>query len=185
MHLTLHYSSTGDTAAVACDEFEWRGTLYTTSGTPTYTTTNAAGCDSTITLSLTINYSTDVTLEETATNSFVWHGDTLTESGTYTYNGITEAGCDSTVTLVLTIEYVGIDDVAGTDVRLYPNPTRGIVTIEADAVVEVEVYDLVGRKVAVYENTNRVDFTMFEAGTYTLRIRHAGGTTLKRVVSMR
>ena len=185
LHLTLHYSSTGDTAAVACDEFEWRGTLYTTSGTPTYTTTNAAGCDSTITLSLTINYSTDVTLEETATNSFVWHGDTLTESGTYTYNGITEAGCDSTVTLVLTIEYVGIDDVAGTNVRLYPNPTRGIVTIEADAVVEVEVYDLVGRKVAVYENTNRVDFTMFEAGTYTLRIRHAGGTTLKRVVSMR
>ncbi len=185
LHLTVNYSSTGDTAAVACDEFEWRGTLYTTSGTPTFTATNAAGCDSTVTLSLTINYSTDVTLEETATNSFVWHGDTLTESGTYTYNGITEAGCDSTVTLVLTIEYVGIGDVAGTNVRLYPNPTRGVVTIEADAVVEVEVYDLVGRKVAVYENTNRVDFTPFDAGTYTLRIRHAGGTTLKRVVRTR
>jgi len=41
---------------IACDTFEWNGTTYDTSGRYTWSTTNAVGCDSSVTLNLTINY---------------------------------------------------------------------------------------------------------------------------------
>ena len=183
LHLTVNHSTTADTMAVACDSYEWHGTVYTAStDEATFVTTNAAGCDSTTTLHLTVNYSAEVTIVDSAQNSYVWNGDTLTESGTYTYSTTTFEGCDSTVTLVLTIEAVGIDDVATVNVYLYPNPTRDYVTIVADEVISVEVFDVVGRKVATYANTNRIDLSALEFGNYTLRIRHAHGTSLRRVV---
>ena len=66
MHLTVKQNTTGDTAAVAFDRFAWYGTTYTASGTPTHVLTNAAGCDSTVTLALTIleGYATDPTFGE-------------------------------------------------------------------------------------------------------------------------
>jgi SprB repeat/Secretion system C-terminal sorting domain/Bacterial protein of unknown function (DUF839) len=39
----------------ACGSYAWNGQTYSTSGTYTFTTTNAAGCDSTATLVLTVN----------------------------------------------------------------------------------------------------------------------------------
>ena len=38
--------------------YVWNGTSYSTAGTYTYTTTNAAGCDSIATLILTVNQAT-------------------------------------------------------------------------------------------------------------------------------
>ena len=46
----------GDTTATACESFAWHGTTYTESAAPTYTLTNAAGCDSIVTLRLTIEH---------------------------------------------------------------------------------------------------------------------------------
>ena len=64
--LTINYSNTGDTAAVAFDQFTWYGSTYTASGSATHVLTNAVGCDSTVTLTLTIleGYSTDATYGE-------------------------------------------------------------------------------------------------------------------------
>jgi hypothetical protein len=167
----------------ACDAYEWYGTTYPTrTDAATHVSTNAAGCDSTVTLHLTVNYSAEVTIVDSAQNSYVWNGDTLTESGTYTYSTTTVEGCDSTVTLVLTITSVGVDDVAAVNVYIYPNPTRDYVTIVADEIISIEVFDVVGRKVATYANTNRIDLSAFDSGSYTLRIRHAYGSTLRRVV---
>lgn len=47
-------NTSSSTAVTACGSYVWNGTTYTTSGTYTYTTTNAAGCDSIASLSLTI-----------------------------------------------------------------------------------------------------------------------------------
>ena len=183
LNLTINNSTIGDTVATACDNFTWYGTVYSASTeTPTHTLANVAGCDSTVTLHLTVNYSAEVMVNDTAERSYTWHGNTYTESGTYTWNATTEAGCDSTVTLVLVIENVGIDEVGNAPVRVYPNPTRGIVTIEADNVTSIEVFDMVGHLVATYKDTDKIDFSVFSAGSYTLRIRHAGGVTLKRVI---
>lgn len=77
------------------------------------------------------------------------------------------------------ITAVGIDDVATVNVYLYPNPTRDYVTIVADEVITVEVFDVVGRKVATYANTNRIDLSALEFGNNTLRIRHAHRRVVK------
>ena len=46
----------------------------------------------------------------------------------------------------------------------------------------VEVLDLVGRRVALFENTNTLDLTNLAAGTYTLRITMPEGVELRKVV---
>ncbi|MAR39097.1 MAG: hypothetical protein CMD22_00150, partial [Flavobacteriales bacterium] len=48
--ICLCVPTTSTSSASACDNYTWNGTVYTTSGTYTYVTTNAAGCDSTATL---------------------------------------------------------------------------------------------------------------------------------------
>ena len=57
LNLTINNSSSSEDDVTACDSFDWNGVTYTESGTYTFATTNAVGCDSTATLNLTINNS--------------------------------------------------------------------------------------------------------------------------------
>ena len=113
LHLTINHSTAGDTVAVTCDSFTWHGTTYSAStSTPTFTSTNAAGCDSTTTLHLTINHGTAGDTVAVACDSFAWRGTTYTSStSTPTYVGANAAGCDSTTTLHLTINHGSRDTV--------------------------------------------------------------------------
>ena len=103
MNLTINNASTSTTDVTACDSYDWNGTTYTNSGTYTFVTTNASGCDSTATLNLTINNSSSSTTDVTACDSYDWNGTTYTNSGTYTFVTTNASGCDSTATLNLTI----------------------------------------------------------------------------------
>ena len=47
-----------------CDSYDWNGETYTASGTYTFETTNAVGCDSIATLNLTINNTDSITVNE-------------------------------------------------------------------------------------------------------------------------
>jgi len=101
----LGIQSTGDTTVVACSSFSWHGNLYTSStDLPTYTTINALGFDSVVTLHLTINQPTSSDTFVTACNSFVWHNQTFTSSdNTATFTTTNAVNCDSMVHLNLTI----------------------------------------------------------------------------------
>ncbi|HNS13001.1 MAG TPA: T9SS type A sorting domain-containing protein, partial [Bacteroidia bacterium] len=85
--------------------YTWNGTTYTMSGTYTYSTTNAAGCDSTATLNLTIRNSSSSSQTDSACVSYFWpiDGNNYTMSGTYTHVEINGVGCTHTYTLNLTI----------------------------------------------------------------------------------
>ncbi|MDC0100630.1 T9SS type A sorting domain-containing protein [Crocinitomicaceae bacterium] len=100
----------------ACDSYTWiDGNTYTVSNnTAMWTETNAAGCDSVVTLDLTINYSNTGTDVITACDSYTWvDGNTYTATNnTATWTETNVAGCDSLVTLDLTINYSN----TGTDV---------------------------------------------------------------------
>ncbi len=89
--------------ATACDSYLWYGDTLTQSGEYTHTITNAAGCDSIVTLHLTIHYGTHNAQTESACDSFAWHGTTYTQSGAYTYAYTNADGCASVDTLYLTI----------------------------------------------------------------------------------
>ena len=84
LDLTINNSTSSTDTHVACDEFMWfcDGNTYTASNnTATYVYTNAAGCDSTVTLDLTINNSTSNTTTATACDTYTWAVD-----GDYLHN---------------------------------------------------------------------------------------------------
>ena len=133
LHLTINKSTTGVDVHEACDHFTWiDGVRYTeNNNTATYVLTNAAGCDSVVTLNLTIKNSLSSIDEQVACNEYTWiNGITYTESTNEPVFTLTsENGCDSVVTLHLTInkstegvdehtacgEYTWIDGVTYTE----------------------------------------------------------------------
>lgn len=109
LHLTVNQPTTGDTTAVICANelpYLWHGHTLTQAGTATYTTTNVAGCDSVVTLTLVVNEPTTGDTTAVICSSelpYLWHGQTLTAAGTATYTTTNVAGCDSVVTLTLVV----------------------------------------------------------------------------------
>ena len=118
LDLTVHYSTTGDTTAVVCDSFNWydHTNLTSSSNTLTHLFTNAAGCDSTVTLDLTVNYSTIGDTTAVVCDNFNWYDHTNLTSSTNTLTHLFPAGnqwnCDSTLTLHLTVHYSTTGDTA-------------------------------------------------------------------------
>ncbi len=112
LDLTVNYSNSGTDMITACDSITWiDGITYTTSNNlATFVLTNAAGCDSTVTLDLTVNYSNTGTAVIAACDTFTWiNGVTYTESSNgATYVLTNAAGCDSTVTLNLAINSMDV-----------------------------------------------------------------------------
>ena len=107
---TVRLSSSSSSNATACESYLWNGVTYTSSGTYTFTTTNAVGCDSVATLVLTINQPTASTQNTTICTTalpYSWNGSTYTASGNYTKTFVNAKGCDSIATLSLTVNYCG------------------------------------------------------------------------------
>jgi len=108
VHLDLNIlnSSSATDIQSACDSYTWiDGNTYTESNnSATHTLSNAAGCDSLVTLNLTIN-SNATTDEQSACDSYTWiDGMTYTSNNNNATQVLTNiAGCDSVVTLNLTL----------------------------------------------------------------------------------
>ena len=109
LDLSIDFPSSGTDTIIACDSYTWiNGSTYIFSNnSATHTLTNAAGCDSVVTLDLTIKYGTTGTDVITSCDSYSWiDGVTYTTSNNLATHTLTNAvGCDSVVTLDLTINY--------------------------------------------------------------------------------
>ncbi|PHR49024.1 MAG: hypothetical protein COA32_02975 [Fluviicola sp.] len=107
LNLTINQPSMGIDVITECEEYTWiDGNTYTSSNnTATHTLTNAAGCDSLVTLNLTINQPSMGTDVITECEEYKWiDGNTYTSSNnTATYTLTNTVGCDSIITLDLTI----------------------------------------------------------------------------------
>ena len=106
LHLTIRHASVGDNDTTVCRNdlpLVWEDSTWTDAGVKTKILTNAAGCDSVITLTLSVNEPTADDTAAVACTSFTWYGTTYTNSGSYTHMLTNAAGCDSTLTLQLTI----------------------------------------------------------------------------------
>jgi len=125
---SCNYPTSNNTTQTSCDSYTWSvdGTTYTTSGTYTYLTTNAAGCDSVVTLDLTVNYSTTSTDNQVACGSYTWDGAAYTASGAYTNTYTNVAGCDSVHTLGLTILPIPISNIYQNNSNLSVIPNSGL-----------------------------------------------------------
>jgi hypothetical protein len=116
--LTINNSETEDFTVTECDTYTWHGEPYTESGTYTYTTTTAQGCERVETLYLTINETLEADYFVTVCDNelpFVWHGTEYYTMGDYpvVIEGATEQGCDSIVILKLSISEAPVIEVTG------------------------------------------------------------------------
>src|SRR6185436_19350352 len=109
LNVTLASLVTRNIDSTVCSNaipFVWNGQNVTGAGTYTYTTTGAAGCDSTTTLNVTLASLVTRNIDSTVCSNaipFVWNGQNVTGAGTYTYTTTGSAGCDSTTTLNVTL----------------------------------------------------------------------------------
>jgi hypothetical protein len=62
------------------------------------------------------------------------------------------------------------------DANIYPNPTNGLVQIEAEngQPVDVRIYQPDGRELANFSQVTQIDLSNFNSGTYLLQIRQQG-----------
>lgn len=120
----------------ACGEFTWvDGNTYSESNdSAVYVTTNAAGCDSIVTLNLTINQPSVVTDVVKACDLFTWgNGVTYTENNDTATLVLTNIhGCDSIVTLSLTIDQLQI--------LQDPTDQTAVLTAGAEFTVDVSTF---------------------------------------------
>lgn len=101
------------------------GAVYTTTGNYMDTISNAAGCDSLISIDLTVNMPTSATDSIVACDSLTWI-DGLTyiaSNNSATHTLMNAAGCDSVVTLNLTINSSPVNTVTQVDNTLTADAT--------------------------------------------------------------
>ena len=178
-----------------CGPYTWdvNGKTYSKSGVKTFKYTTNDGCIHRDTLTLTVGYDQSSHVYVTNCGPYTWdvNGKTYNKSGTKTYKGTTPEGCISRDTLTLTV--INCDGSNNPDnnaqlstlnaqLSLYPNPTTGVVKIDAAEVERVEVVDLVGRRVALFENSRTIDLSNLADGTYALRITLPDAVVIKKVV---
>lgn len=69
------------------------------------------------------------------------------------------------------------------DITIYPNPTHGIVNINSNHTIDiVEVYSILGHKVATFNNSSLLDVSPLKSGVYLLKIIVQGKIRTKKIV---
>jgi len=127
---------------------------------------------------------------QTVSASYTWHGNTYTESGNYPWLGLLATHCDSLEVLHLTVGNVGIDNpstVQEETMRLYPNPTTGVVNVQFtnhnSPITYIQVFDIYGKLVGVVETCHgaslqtgtgasaqtKIDLSRYANGVYFIK----------------
>ena len=76
----------------------------------------------------------------------------------------------------------GIEDMSALGIVVYPNPTKDIITIETRLQIEVELCDVMGKKVIQEKNIRRLDLSNLPNGLYNLTILYKDKRYNKKVV---
>ena len=187
LHLTIHHSYAAEETVADCDTLYWRDNAYIATTDTTERLTTAAGCDSNTSYHLIVNHSVlDIIFDTTIPESYTWNDSVYTTSGIYTQVFTTEQGCDSIVMLMLTIINGGPQGIETPStietVKVYPNPTNGWFTVNADGLLKVDVIDNAGRMVDSFSGTNQFDLSRLPTGNYLLRIKLQSGYVTCRIV---
>ena len=187
LHLTIHHSYAAEETFSDCDTLYWRDNTYIATIDTTERLTTADGCDSITSYHLVVNHSVlDIIFDTTTSETYTWNDSVYTTSGIYTQVFSTEQGCDSVVMLMLTIINGGPQGIETPStietVKVYPNPTNGWFTVNADGLLKVDVIDNAGRLVETFSGTNKFDLSHLPTGNYLLHIKLQSGFVTCRIV---
>lgn len=203
-NLIILDDSYGTDIQTACDAFTWidGNTYLSNNNSSTYTIINGAanGCDSIVTLNLTfssinlaVSGSTDTLISNADTNAqFQWldcdngYFPIINENnavflpqtdGSYAVE-ITQYNCIDT-TLCFDVIGTWIDENAGIDISISPNPTEGVVKVNSSH--QLDSYHLTnsfGILMDFKKNIDNhfiIDISGFSSGTYYLKIEGSNG----------
>lgn len=179
-----------------------------TSGTYTVTAT-ANGCGSPVSIARTVTvnsipFTPTVTqsgsvLTSSASTGNQWYKNnaiipgataknyTVTSSGTYKAV-VTINNCSSLPSNSVNMTIAGLgEDMAGLDVKVYPNPSNGLYNIELPQgkVHELTVTDLTGKVISnqkVNSKTIELDLQKSAKGIYILKLQSEGKTAIRKLV---
>ena len=85
------------------------------------------------------------------------------------------------------ISNVSVDESLLSCVKLYPNPTSGQLSVEAEAMTSISVYDLVGQclmQKSAEDGQATIDMSQLQNGIYVVKVNTANGSAVQRVVKM-
>ena len=91
----------------------------------------------------------------------------------------------ATVTININNPPLDITNAENAPVKVYPNPVSGVLNVEAENIVSVEIYNTKGQKQYAQEGrTNHlaIDTETFAPGMYYLRVATSESVTTKAVV---
>ena len=188
------------------------GTVYDANnltGTEIFTNVGSNNCDSTVTVNLTIQ-AVDATTSlsgftitaNQAGASYQWldcdNGNAVitgatAQSYTAPSNGnyavvVTDGSCSDTSACVNIIGVGIADNNLLKDLSIYPNPTKGLFTVELSQVennAKVVVYSVVGQEVVtqkIEQNNTVISLENYDKGIYFVSIQNGGSAITKRIV---
>ena len=136
----------------------------------------------------------DVSYNWTATNGNIVSGQGTNEV-VVEWNGsgsievdMTEASCSGNEAMAVTATPTGLDEVAGINASIFPNPSNGIFTLRLDNsdALNIRIMDVSGKVVRAERLAGStlyiIDMQGADAGVYVMEIETAEGRTFKRMI---
>ena len=188
----------------ACNSYLWsvNNQTYTSSGTYTGIVTTAAGCDSTVELTLTLFSDSNTITYNGATlqvgvsagATYQWlncSNNTLilgATNQTYTVPGgvgsyacVTATSSCTDTTDCFNFSNIGFDELSKNEFSIYPNPTNGKFTIESSGsqlIHTIIISDIQGKQIAsstIESNSYTADLSNVDSGVYYVSIISENG----------
>ena len=123
---------------------------------------------------------------ENTTATVIWN-ESFKGEALVKVNASNECGEAISTLLVTVRNTIGVDE-HGVIAKLYPNPTSGMVTIEAEGMRRLTVSNALGQVVYDAElrgDTKQLNMASFEAGLYLIRIHTDSGIAVRRLSIVR
>lgn len=103
---------------------------------------------------------------------------------TYTVTGTNAEGCSSTAQVQVAVNSCsGIQELGSARVQVYPNPSKGVVTIQGQKALQVEVLNALGQRIKMIrlgvENAYRAELNGLSSGLYFVQ---AEGVSTRLIV---
>lgn len=103
-------------------------------------------------------------------------------AGTYTVS-VTDQFCGIAIleVVVTNANSSGIDEETPFEISIYPNPTSGLVNIQASEVVDIVVYNIIGEIVGSVKNAKQFDLSDQPSGIYMIQLTSDNGVITRKV----
>ena len=212
LHLTIHSSTVAEDTLTICESelpFTWNDIVFTEARTDSVVLTTTGGCDSLVIMTLNVTHiNTEVevmiltstggeihALQDGAEYQWIncdneeWIAGATEQSFTPDANGnyaciITYNGCVDTTEC--NFIPVGISETPGLIISCYPNPADNQLTIQANRIQEVQLFNTHGQLIRsaapVLADQLTLETASLVPGTYIVQVITAEGTASQKVI---